>query len=852
MDYPVLRGAAYTLIQANDIALHQGSTPANERITNPDSDFLSGLSSHFRSFDQAVIYPPNQVFIGNLHPRDLLDIPRPWFDHQVGTATADGKYGAIFPEEILYVLMKAVDTFDLVVLDNSFLLPIKKNLLCYPGIKNWSCLERLDRNPADLTEIVELVNVNHAEPLYFEHKLIGCVKRAHQYDAALSAHVLMENLVVKATGAIVLQILLNKSGLVPADIDYLIECSEEACGDMNQRGGGNFAKAIGEICGCINATGSDTRSFCAGPAHAIVEAAALVQSGVYDNVVVLAGGASAKLGLNSRDHVKKGLPMLEDMLGSFAIHIAKNDGSSPVIRTDVIGRHKIGSGASPQAVMQAIIAEPLEKAGLKISDVDVFSAEMQNPEITEPAGAGDVPGANFKMIAALGVMRKEFERAQLNDVVKSIGMPGFAPTQGHIPSGVPFLGHCRDFILNGNIKRAMIIGKGSLFLGRMTNLFDGISFLVEENITPKKEDIGIPSNLKKIRIGLTVLGSEHPVSELIKGAKDAVKTDPLLEVVIIGGEEGCGIKTVEASSPEESLKIMEEMLDQGLLDAAVTMHFCFPLSVSSIGRVITPAFGKKIYIASTTGTSAAERVESMVLNTISGIAVAKACGNPNPTIGLLNIDGVRQAERILYALSKNGYIINFAESERADGGIVMRGNDLLRGVPDIMVTDSLTGNIIVKMFSAFSSGGSYEASGDGYGPGVGEKYPKIINIISRASGAPVVANAICYAAEAFRGNLPAKAVSEFMAANKAGLQELLSSLSYRPVNQEVPVKVPPEKVVTEEITGIEVFEIEEAANLLWKNNIYATLGMGCTGPVVMVAEDDYRKAINLLKQGKYL
>jgi hypothetical protein len=33
----------------------------------------------------------------------------------------------------------------------------------------------------------------------------------------------------------------------------------------------------------------------------------------------------------------------------------------------------------------------------------------------------------------------------------------------------------------GKIKRAMIIGKGSLFLGRMTNLFDGISFIIQAN-----------------------------------------------------------------------------------------------------------------------------------------------------------------------------------------------------------------------------------------------------------------------------------------------------------------------------------------------------------------------------------
>ena len=33
---------------------------------------------------------------------------------------------------------------------------------------------------------------------------------------------------------------------------------------------------------------------------------------------------------------------------------------------------------------------------------------MQNPEITKPAGAGDVPEANYKMIAALGVKRGDY------------------------------------------------------------------------------------------------------------------------------------------------------------------------------------------------------------------------------------------------------------------------------------------------------------------------------------------------------------------------------------------------------------------------------------------------------------
>lgn len=60
-------------------------------------------------------------------------------------------------------------------------------------------------------------------------------------------------------------------------------------------------------------------------------------------------------------------------------------------------------------------------------------------------------------------------------------MTGFAPTQGHIPSGVPFLGFGREMIVNGDINNFMMVGKGSLFLGRMTNLFDGLSFVVQKN-----------------------------------------------------------------------------------------------------------------------------------------------------------------------------------------------------------------------------------------------------------------------------------------------------------------------------------------------------------------------------------
>jgi len=267
--------------------------------------------------------------------------------------------------------------------------------------------------------------------------------------------------------------------LGPEEVDFVVECSEEAAGDMNQRGGGNFAKAIAEIAGCVNASGIDVRAFCAGPVNALITGASFVASGARKNVVVLAGGAVPKLFMNSRDHVKKELPALENCLGNFAVLLSPDDGTAPVLRLDALGKHSVGAGASPQAVTTALVWEPLQKAGLRFADVEKYAAELQISEITVPAGAGDVPEANSKMIAALAVVKGQLERAAMMDFVAKHGLPGFAHTQGHIPSGVPFLGHAVDAIASGAIKRAMIIGKGSLFLARLTNLSDGASFLVE-------------------------------------------------------------------------------------------------------------------------------------------------------------------------------------------------------------------------------------------------------------------------------------------------------------------------------------------------------------------------------------
>jgi len=431
-------------------------------------------------------------------------------------------------------------------------------------------------------------------------------------------------------------------------------------------------------------------------------------------------------------------------------------------------------------------------------------------------------------------------------------MPGFAPTQGHIPSGVPFLAHAADMMAQGKLNRVMIVGKGSLFLGRLTNLFDGVSFILEKN---KGETMtaGIVENVTKTRVGLTLFGSEHGEAEMLVGAEMASRANSDIEVVVIGSAMKTALTLIEAADEKDAHAQMDAMLKSGALDAAVTMHYNFPIGVSTVGRVITPGRGKSMYVANTTGTSDTQRTAALIKNAIQGVAVARACGNPNPTVGVLNIDGARTVERALLGLQAAGYDINLTQSARE--GATMRGNDLLQGTPDIMVMDSLTGNVIMKTLSAFTTGGSYESIGDGYGPGVGQGYDRIINIISRASGAPVVAGAIAYAAACAKGGLIDKANAEFAAARKAGLDNLLAVEPTAPVQTSQAaekITAPPEKIVTEEIAGIEILELEDAVEALWKKGIYATSGMGCTGPIVLVAPEDLDAAKACLKEAGYL
>ena len=583
-----IKAAAYCLNFAPELALHYGGTPAQERKSKPDSEFLRALPEHSQTYEEAQAYAPNKTYIGAMSIDELEKAPAPWIDN-LGTPERFGSFGEIMPEDEFLGLMDICDVFDLIWLEEGFAASVAEKLAQNPVIGEKQ-LARLEKGRPE-SDILDVVEKQHALPLYSEGKLAGCCRRAHDTDENLEAGIMLENLSCKASGVLALLHLIKNAGISPSDIDFVVECSEEAVGDAMQRGGGNMAKALAEIAECGNASGFDVRGFCAGPVASVITAASMAACGARANVAVVSGGSVPKLYMNARDHVKKDVKALENCIGSFALLITPDDGQTPVIRLDSLGKHTVG---------------------------------------------------------------------------------------------------------------------------------------------------------------------------------------------------------------------------------------------------------------------AAHRQEAMLRNAILGVAVAKALGITCPSVGVLNLDAAPQVLRALNRMAEKGYPLNLGQSVRGDGGSLLRGNDLLCGAVDVCVADTLTGNVLMKVFSAFTSGGSYETSGWGYGPSVGEGWDKVVSIVSRASGAPVIANALAYTAAAVRGRLPAVVAEEIRLAKAAGMDDELAAFSKAAAAPQDEVQAPPAVPTDEEIHGIDVLDLELAVRCLWKENIYAEAAMGCTGPVVKLAGSSLDKARAVLTASGYL
>ncbi|MDE2992888.1 MAG: glycine reductase, partial [Chloroflexota bacterium] len=225
----VVKDVRYMLAHVPGLVQY-GSKPVRE--LPGDAALREQLGARLRSFDDAAAYPPHQVFLGARPPEDLWALERPWWHGQADVSSVGpdrsyrGPFGELLDETPFYGFLKIADDFNLVTLSEEFTEEARATLAEHPLI-----------TPADLARLGSgqpLARIERSEaavPLVLgDGRLVGCIRSDHDQDTSLAADVLLENLTCKATAVLALRALLD-AGPVPAEqVDYLINCGEEAVG----------------------------------------------------------------------------------------------------------------------------------------------------------------------------------------------------------------------------------------------------------------------------------------------------------------------------------------------------------------------------------------------------------------------------------------------------------------------------------------------------------------------------------------------------------------------------------------------------------------------------------------------
>ena len=206
----VVSQAKLSLAHAPGMIRH-GSKPARELESDPD--LAESLFGSLRTFEEAMAYPPNQAFLGAIHPRELPE--RPWTSASADGAERFAPHGEHMPEEELLGLMAAVDEFELLTLGEELSERAASALGQHPLSESFD-LDRLGAVTGDAEEAAERPG---SLPLHLggDH-LGGAIHRADEEDSSLAAFVLLENLASKATATLALLHLVRDAGIDPASI----------------------------------------------------------------------------------------------------------------------------------------------------------------------------------------------------------------------------------------------------------------------------------------------------------------------------------------------------------------------------------------------------------------------------------------------------------------------------------------------------------------------------------------------------------------------------------------------------------------------------------------------------------
>lgn len=114
----------------------------------------------------------------------------------------------------------------------------------------------------------------------------------------------------------------------------------------------------------------------------------------------------------------------------------------------------------------------------------------------------------------------------------------------------------------------------------------------------------------------------------------------------------------------------------------------------------------------------------------------------------------------------------------------------------------------------------------------------------------MIANALKYAFDIASGDIEKHAETEYQSLAKLNWQSIIDKYTAKKEAKSTDerIEAPSKEVVTAQISGVDVMDIDDAVHMLWKAGIYAEGGMGCTGPVVLVNTSKFDKALELIKK----
>ena len=190
MLHPVIKDVKFFMAHTPGLVRH-GSKP--EREIKKDPKTLDLIQASLRSLTDAISYAPHQVMLGNIYPDDLSELQAPWYENPTNNSSNKGPHGEMVGEEIFYGLMKSVDDFNLVLIEENFAKK-SRSMIEKMSYLSTDALQKIEGTPLSQIE-KRLAEDDNVVPLALgTGEIIGLVGTDYSEDPSLSPEILLENL----------------------------------------------------------------------------------------------------------------------------------------------------------------------------------------------------------------------------------------------------------------------------------------------------------------------------------------------------------------------------------------------------------------------------------------------------------------------------------------------------------------------------------------------------------------------------------------------------------------------------------------------------------------------------------